>query len=86
MIKSNPFDELARRVSESLPPGLRGLHEEVERNVRAGLHSAIGRLDLVSREEFDIQQAVLLRTRERLEALERQVAALEAKLQEQQTR
>jgi len=51
---------------------------DVEKNVRALLRGALGRLDLVSREEFDIQVALLARTREKLEALEERVASLEA--------
>ena len=80
MSQANLFDEIARRVGEVLPPGVRGLQDELEKNVRAGLQSTFSRLDLVTREEFDVQQAVLARTRARLEQLERQVAELEAKL------
>ena len=76
----NFFDDIARKVSHALPPGVKDLHQEIEKNLRAGLQSTFSRLDLVSREEFDVQQAVLARTRSRLEALERQVAELEAQL------
>jgi len=51
---------------------------DAEKNVRALLHGALGRLDLVSREEFDVQVALLARTREKLEALEERLAMLEA--------
>ena len=51
---------------------------DIEKNLRAGLQSVFSKLDLVTREEFEVQQAVLLRTREKLEALEVKVAALEA--------
>ncbi|MBA3979097.1 MAG: hypothetical protein C0462_00685 [Alcanivorax sp.] len=71
------IDRLVADISQRLPAGLGEFREEVERNVQAVLREAIGRLDLVSREEFDIQQQVLARTREKLEALERQVAAME---------
>jgi BMFP domain-containing protein YqiC len=74
------FDEIAKRLSESLPPGMRQMQADVEKNVRSGLHSLFSRMDLVTREEFDVQQAVLERTRSRLEALERQVALLEQQL------
>lgn len=74
------FDEMAKRLSESLPPGMRQVQADVEKNVRSGLHSLFSRMDLVTREEFDVQQAVLERTRSRLEALERQVALLEQQL------
>ncbi|WP_242108682.1 ubiquinone biosynthesis accessory factor UbiK [Luteimonas aquatica] len=83
MIDLNPIDELARRLSSLVPPGLRGhsseeLREELQENFKAVLQSGLARLDLVTREEFDVQRAVLLRTREKLEALERLVADLEA--------
>ncbi|KZY15669.1 hypothetical protein A3725_39925 [Alcanivorax sp. HI0035] len=60
-----------------MPTDLGGLRSEVERNVRSVLAEAVSRLDLITREEFDIQQQVLMRTREKLEALEKQVAELE---------
>jgi BMFP domain-containing protein YqiC len=56
------------------------LQEDVNRNVRASLESGLARLDLVTREEFDVQSAVLARTREKLAALETQVSALEQAL------
>ena len=56
---------------------------EMEHNLRAVLSEAISRLDLISREEFDAQQRVLPRTRERLEALEQEVAELERRLDEE---
>ena len=71
------LDVLARKLSESLPPGLAALHDDLERNFRAVLQSGLARLDLVTRQEFDVQSAVLRRTRERLEQLERRLAALE---------
>lgn len=71
------LDDLARRLSESLPPGLAALRDDLERNFRAVLQSGLARLDLVTRQEFDVQSAVLRRTRERLEQLERRLAALE---------
>ena len=73
-----PFiDRLMADISRRLPTDLGGLRSEVERNVRSVLAETVSRLDLITREEFDIQQQVLLRTREQLEALEKQVAELE---------
>lgn len=82
MIDLDQLDELARRLSSLVPPGLRGesaheLRNELQQNFRAVLQAGLGRLDLVTREEFDVQRAVLLRTREKLEHLERTVAELE---------
>ena len=78
MIDLAQLDELARRLSSLVPPGLRDSREELQQNFKSVLQAGLGRLDLVTREEFDVQRAVLLRTREKLEALERQVAELEA--------
>ena len=71
------LDDIAKRVAASLPGSLRQAKEDVERNLRAALESALGRLDLVSREEFDAQAALLRRTRERLDALAAEVTRLE---------
>lgn len=78
MIDLSHIDDLARRLSGLVPPGLREGREELQENFRAVLQAGLGKLDLVTREEFDVQRAVLLRTREKLEALERAVATLEA--------
>ena len=78
MIDLNPIDDLARRLSNLVPPGLREGRDELQQNFRSVLQSGLAKLDLVTREEFEVQRAVLLRTREKLEALERTVAALEA--------
>jgi ubiquinone biosynthesis accessory factor UbiK len=73
------LDELARRLAASLPENLAAVRREVETNFRAVLRSGLSRLDLVTREEFDAQQGVLRRTREKVEALERQVREMEAR-------
>jgi BMFP domain-containing protein YqiC len=78
MIDLAQLDDLARRLSGLVPPGLREGREELQQNFKAVLQSGLARLDLVTREEFDVQRAVLLRTREKLEALEREVQALES--------
>jgi len=71
------IDDLARRIAESVPESLRALQMDLDQNLKAALQSGLGRLDLVTREEFDVQQGVLRRTRERLEALEKRLEALE---------
>ena len=76
MIDLNHIDDLARRLSERVPPGLRESGEELQASFRAVLRSGLARLDLVTREEFDVQRAVLLRTREKLDALEQRLAEL----------
>ena len=78
MIDLKNIDDLARRLSDLVPPGMKDARADLEQNFRATLRAGLGRLDLVTREEFEVQRAVLLRTREKLEQLERTVAALEA--------
>ena len=79
MIDLNHLDDLARRLSDLVPPGLRESQEELQQTFKTTLQAGLSKLDLVTREEVDVQRAVLLRTREKLEALERAVAtALEA--------
>ena len=77
MIDPKNLDDLARRLAGSLPEGLKVLKEDVERNLRVTLEAGLSRLDLVTREELDVQSAVLARTRQKLEALETRVAELE---------
>lgn len=77
MIDSKSLNELAARITALLPADLETLKKDLEKNIRAGLQSGFQKLDLVSREEFDVQAAVLARTREKLEALEKRVQALE---------
>ncbi|SDD55708.1 hypothetical protein SAMN04488509_103212 [Aquimonas voraii] len=80
MIRLKALDDLAHRLSELLPPGLEDTRADLEKNFRAALHSGFSKLDLVTREEFDVQRAVLLRTREKLALLERMLGDLEARL------
>jgi BMFP domain-containing protein YqiC len=72
------IDELARKLAEAVPPGITALANDLEQNFKAVLQSGLARLDLVTRQEFDIQAGVLRRSRERLEALEKRIAALES--------
>jgi BMFP domain-containing protein YqiC len=71
------LDELARKLADAVPPGLAALKADLEQNFKAVLQGGLAKLDLVTRQEFDIQAAVLQRSRERLEALELRIAALE---------
>jgi len=84
MLNPELIGSLNQRISQALEqkPQLPG-EEFVKEQVQAALHSTISRLDLVTREEFDAQQAVLMRTRERLEALEKQVELLLAQNQKE---
>lgn len=71
------LDDIAKRLAANLPDSLQQAKADLERNFRAVLESALSRLDLVSREEFDTQTAVLKRTREKLDALAAEVERLE---------
>ena len=79
MIDLKSIDDLARRLSELVPPGLRDARADIEQNMKATLQAGLAKLDLVTREEFEVQRAVLLRTREKIDALERAVQILEAR-------
>ena len=76
MIDLSQLDELARRLSSLVPPALREGREELQQNFKSVLQAGLGKLDLVTREEFDVQRAVLARTRDKLDALEAQLAEL----------
>jgi len=78
MIDLKAIDDLARRLNDLVPPGLKDARADLEQNMKATLQAGLARLDLVTREEFDVQRAVLMRTREKLDSLERAVEILEA--------
>lgn len=73
------IDDLARRLSAAIPESVNAVRRDLEGNFKAVLQSTLARLDLVTRQEFDVQAAVLRRTREKLEALEARLAAFEGR-------
>ncbi len=77
MIDPKIFDELAHKLAATLPPGFQELQQDLEKNFRAALQAALGKLDLVTREEFEVQSELLSRTRIKLEQLEQRVTELE---------
>ena len=79
MIDLKAIDDLARRLNDLVPPGLKDARADLEQNFKATLQAGLGKLDLVTREEFDIQAQVLAKTRAKLEELEARVAELEAR-------
>jgi BMFP domain-containing protein YqiC len=79
MLDPKQIDDLARRLAEQAPKGLQLLQDDLRRSVHATLEAGLARLDLVTREEFDVQAAVLARSRAKLAALEKRIAALEAR-------
>ncbi|MFD2112370.1 ubiquinone biosynthesis accessory factor UbiK [Thiorhodococcus fuscus] len=80
MLDPKHIEDLVQRLSSAMPKGLQMLHEDINRNVRTSVESGLARLDLVTREEFDVQTAVLARSRAKISKLEAQVAALEQTL------
>lgn len=78
MTNASTIDQLAQRLAAMVPSGLQDARADLSANFRAALQSGLRQLDLVTREEFDVQRSVLLRTREKIELLEQQLAALEA--------
>jgi ubiquinone biosynthesis accessory factor UbiK len=80
MFDPKALDDIAQRLANAVPPGLNTLKEDMEKNFRAILQTALGKLDLVTREEFEVQKGVLSKTRSKLETLEKQVAELEKRL------
>ncbi|MGD8810371.1 MAG: accessory factor UbiK family protein [Gammaproteobacteria bacterium] len=77
------LDDFARRLADTIPENLRGLGEDLQRNLKSTLRSGLERMDLVTREEFEVQEHLLARTREKLEALEQRVATLEGRIFEE---
>jgi len=71
------LEELVRKLVETVPAGLRAVQQDLEQNIRAVLQAGLGKLDLVTREEFEVQEAVLARTRAKLEALEKRLEEYE---------
>jgi hypothetical protein len=76
-MSDDSIEKLAQRLAESVPDALRSVRDDLEKNFRSVLRTGIGKLDLVTREEFEVQEAVLARTREKLDALEAKLAELE---------
>jgi BMFP domain-containing protein YqiC len=80
MINVQSIDQLARRLAALVPPGLQQAREDMTATFRSALQSGLRDLDLVTREEFDVQRCVLLRTREKIEELEQQILSIERAL------
>jgi len=79
-LDANGLDDLARRLADAVPESLRSIGRDLEGNFKAVLQAQLSKLDLVSRQEFDVQAAVLFRTQAALSTLEARVKDLEAKL------
>lgn len=82
MLDHKTIDDIAQKISAAMPDSLRSLSQDVDKNIRAIVQSTLSKLDLVTRQELDVQKEVLLRTRSQLQALEQQLAALESRLEQ----
>jgi BMFP domain-containing protein YqiC len=82
-INTNGLDDLARRLAESVPESLRAFGRDLESNFKAVLQAQLAKLDLVTRQDFDVQAAILERTQAKLSAIEARLKELEAKLSSQ---
>ena len=74
------IEDLARKLADTVPDSLRSMRDDLEEGFRSVLKSGIDKLDLVTREEFEVQQAVLEKTREKLAELEKRLAEYESNL------
>lgn len=78
MLDPKKLEEIAKNISDAIPPGVKTMAGEAEGKIKQILQAQLSKLDLVTREEFDVQSNVLIRTREKLEAMEKRIAALES--------
>ena len=76
---TSPLDDMMKKFSELMPEPLRNMQDDLEKNMRSMMETGLQKMNLVTREEFDIQTAVLQRTREKLEALEARLSEWENK-------
>ncbi len=79
MLDPKAFNEFVKNFCDNLPPAMKQMPGNVEQKVRAAMQATFAKMDLVTREEFDSQMKVLIRTRSKLEALEKRLAELETK-------
>ncbi len=77
-MNKSDIEKLANTLAGALPEGLASVRDELADNFKTVLSDGLAKLDLVTREEFEVQEAVLARTREKLERLEKQLAELES--------
>ncbi len=83
MLDARIFDEMAEQLGKLLPPGVSELKSDFEHNARTVVQSTLAKMDLVTREDFDVQVALLEKTNARLKALEERVSVLEAAAHDQ---
>ncbi len=76
-IMNDPLEQLTKRISSLIPGDVKHMQDDIEANIKSLLQSTLTRMNLVTREEFDVQSAVLQRTREKLEQLEKRIEQLD---------
>ena len=76
-MSTTPIEELAKKLADAVPDGIRTIRSDLEDSFRTVLQTGLNKMDLVTREEFEVQEAVLQRTREKLEALEKRLEEFE---------
>ena len=82
MDKLNFLNDLSKKLCDALPQNMQTLKKDIEKNFHTVLQNTFGKLDLVTREEFDAQTKVLARSRQKIEALEKKISELEKVMQE----
>ncbi|MDF2867219.1 MAG: hypothetical protein K0S11_689 [Gammaproteobacteria bacterium] len=80
MFNSQKFDDIAKKLTDMVPDRIKGLSDDLQKNFRSVLQSSFSKMDLVTREEFDVQAKVLAKTRAKLDELEQKMAVLETQL------
>jgi len=83
MINPQKLEQIAKQISDAMPAGVKSFGEEADRKIKQVLQAQLGKLDMVSREEFDVQTHVLLRTREKLAAMEAKLDELDKKFDQE---
>lgn len=84
MLDDKKIDSIIRQILNKLPEELKQVRQDFEKNLKSALHSSFSKMDLVTREEFDVQAELLSRTRAKLEEMEKTVTALEQSLSKKQ--
>jgi len=77
LMNNESIENIASKLAEAVPEGLRSVRDDLESNFRSVLRASLAKLDLVTREEFEVQEAVLAKTRQKLEALEARLEEIE---------
>ena len=80
MIDAKKIEEMADKFSQSIPPGAKAFQQDIEKNFKQMLQSLLAKMDLVTREEYDIQTALLQRTRAKLDTLQKKLIDIENQL------